>query len=346
MSYIKVSVIVPIYNSEKFLEDTINALINQTLDDIEIILINDGSNDNSHYICRKFENDNKNIKYIYKQNSGPSNTRNLGINLAKGEYIIFCDSDDIPSVNMYEELYRAALKNKSEIVMCDFFSERDQCDMGLPFKGKEIFDKEEIKNIIFPKMIGKEFEDSIESPFWGSVVRCLFKKDILIENKIRFPEDINFAEDLIFTLKFLSKTSSLSIVNKSLYFYRLNNQSLMMSHKNYQQDMFLKRKKIINYIKDNEIYLSNEKFYEKYLNVTFRAYIHECIGNACRNYKNSNFFIQLKEIESILNDSDVIESFKYYKTQKRSKKLVYKNIKQKKSLVLLIYYRIRFLTTR
>ena len=121
MNKIKVSVIVPIYNTEKFLRKCIESIVNQTLQEIEIILINDGSTDNSHNICLEYtEKYPEKIRYINNKNIGCSATRNLGIELANGEYIAFVDSDDYIEKEMYEEMYTKTLKEKSDIVICGF----------------------------------------------------------------------------------------------------------------------------------------------------------------------------------------------------------------------------------
>ena len=113
MKNIKISVIVPIYNTEKFLRKCIESILNQTLKEIEIILINDGSTDNSHLICLEYtEKYPEKIRYVNNKNIGCSTTRNLGIELAQGEYIAFVDSDDYIENTMYEEMFLMAEKEE------------------------------------------------------------------------------------------------------------------------------------------------------------------------------------------------------------------------------------------
>lgn len=118
MNEIKVSVIVPIYNTEKFLRKCIESIVNQTLQEIEIILINDGSTDNSHNICLEYaEKYPEKIRYINNKNIGCSATRNLGIELAKGEYIAFVDSDDYIEKGMYKEMYEVTRNKNLDVVV-------------------------------------------------------------------------------------------------------------------------------------------------------------------------------------------------------------------------------------
>ena len=116
---IKVSVIIPVYNVEIYIEKCINSLINQTLKEIEFIFVNDGSPDNSVSIIKKYQKKDKRIKLLEKENGGQASARNLGMKHAKGEYIAFVDSDDYVKENMYELMYNRAKKDNLDIVMCE-----------------------------------------------------------------------------------------------------------------------------------------------------------------------------------------------------------------------------------
>ena len=121
----KISVIIPVYNVEGFIDRCIKSVVNQTLQDIEIIIVNDGSQDNSELVIKKYLNSEK-IKYFKKENGGLSSARNFGINCANGEYIAFLDSDDYIDSNMYEEMYRLAKKENADMVECDFVKEWEE----------------------------------------------------------------------------------------------------------------------------------------------------------------------------------------------------------------------------
>ena len=114
----KVSIVIPVYNVEKYIERCLKSILNQTLDSIEVIVIDDGSTDNSGKICDEFSTKYKNVKTFHKRNGGVSSARNLGISIAKGEYIGFVDPDDFIHVNMYKELYENAKKVNSDIAIC------------------------------------------------------------------------------------------------------------------------------------------------------------------------------------------------------------------------------------
>lgn len=206
MNEIKVSIIVPIYNTEKFLRKCIESIVNQTLQEIEIILINDGSTDNSHNICLEYaEKYCEKIRYINNKNIGCSATRNLGINLAKGEYITFVDSDDYVEKEIYDLMYKKGIEEKADIIISGFkyiFSDREH--MFVPkFKGN-LYDYLDVRNK--------------PSYVWNK----LYKKDLVINNNIYFPIKTHYCEDLVFSFETLCLAKKVSIVEKSLYNYILH----------------------------------------------------------------------------------------------------------------------------
>ena len=118
----KVSIVVPIYNVEKYLEQCIDSIINQTLKEIEIILVDDGSPDNCPQICDDYVKKDSRIKVVHKTNGGLSSARNAGIEIATGDYIGFVDSDDYIELDMYEKMYNIAIENNVDFVMSDYYS--------------------------------------------------------------------------------------------------------------------------------------------------------------------------------------------------------------------------------
>ena len=178
----KVSVIVPVYNVEQYIEKCLNSLIGQTLDDLEIIIVNDGSKDNSKKIIEKFiEKYPSKIVYLEKENGGLSDARNYGLPYAKGEYVAFLDSDDYVEKNMYKDMYELAKKENSDMVECDFYWE-------YPNKVKE--DKGAIYN-------GKnEMLEKVRVVAWNKLI----KKEILEKSQVKFPKDLRY-EDVEFILK-------------------------------------------------------------------------------------------------------------------------------------------------
>ena len=177
-----VSVIVPFYNVENYIEKCLNTLVHQTLEDIEIILVNDGSQDRSMVVVKKFlEQYPDKITYLEKENGGLSDARNYAIPYAKGEYIAFLDSDDYVEKTMYKDMYELAKKEDSDMVECNFYWEypdKKKEDIGVVYNGK------------------KEMLEKVRVVAWNKLI----KKEVLEKSKVTFPKGYRY-EDVEFTYK-------------------------------------------------------------------------------------------------------------------------------------------------
>ena len=193
-----VSIIVPVYKVEKYLKRCVDSLINQTLRDIEIILVNDGSPDNSGKICDSLQEKDCRIKVIHKSNGGLSSARNAGIKIAQGQYIGFVDSDDDVALDMYEKMYRVAKRENVDFVMSDY--QRICADGRCYLKTLDIpsglYEKKQMRRIIFPNLIMGE---NIEYGPLLSVWHCLYRTDFLRQNNLCFDEKVRWSEDNIFS---------------------------------------------------------------------------------------------------------------------------------------------------
>ena len=231
----KVSVIVPVYNVEKYLEKCINSLIKQTLQDIEIIFIDDGSTDNSKKIIDKYMlNYSERIKYLYKENGGLSSARNYGIPYAKGEYIAFLDSDDYIEPIMYEEMYNVAKKENSDMVECDFiweYPDKQKYDCGQIYNDK------------------KEALEKARVVAWNKLI----KREILEKEKIEFPFGLRY-EDVEFFYKLVPSLNKISFVKKFFIHYVQRNNSIVNTQNSKTMDIFKVLDNVIDYYKKNNYY--------------------------------------------------------------------------------------------
>lgn len=204
-----ISIIVPIYNAEKFIRKCVDSLLNQTKKELEFILINDGSTDSTHEILKTYKD--KRIKYFKNKNQGIGKTRNFGIEKATGKYIIFIDSDDYIEPTTCEELYNKAKEEKSDIVICDFFKVYDdgsQEEINLPsFKTTKLKDS---PNILL---------DINLSP-WNKIYSTKLIKD----NNIRFAEGIKY-EDVPFVAEALDRANKIAKLDKKLNYYVIHGNS-------------------------------------------------------------------------------------------------------------------------
>lgn len=207
-----VSIIVPVYNAEKFLELCITSIINQSYNDIELILIDDGSTDNSGKICDEYALKDERITVFHCRNNGVSAARNIGLDNAKGKYIIFIDSDDYVEKNYIEELVKAIESDKNELAICGI---------------KEIENKKVKIRKKRAKLTGNFYEDYFSLiDFLCVPFAKIFLSEIIEKNKIRFNEKLSYAEDEIFNLTYYQYINNYKFVYKCLYIYNRFSGSL------------------------------------------------------------------------------------------------------------------------
>ena len=224
----KVSVIVPIYNIASYLYQCISSITCQSYVNIEIILVNDGSTDESLSICQQFLVRDPRIKIISQSNSGLVSARIAGLNEATGEYVLNVDGDDWLSENCIERLMCTATNESSDIVISAFYKE---------FVGREIvvkpsfpegrYTNERLKSHIFPTMVFNNTSCShgISTYSWGK----LFRRELLIKHQSIIPTDISIGEDAVVTYPCIADAEVLSIIHEPLYYYRQRSGSMLKS---------------------------------------------------------------------------------------------------------------------
>ena len=256
----KVSIIVPVYNVEKYLAKCLDSLVNQTLKDIEIIVVNDGSPDNSEQIIKKYlKKYPDKIIYLKKENGGQGSARNLGIEKSNGEYIGFVDSDDYADIKMFEKLYNIGKINNSDIVITR--------DSTITENGN-----------IYDNQYFNKFENKKENAFFGNMGVCnkIYRRS-LIEN-IKFKEKVWY-EDLAFTIKTLINANKIDYYfDESLYYYLKRNGSTM-NNSNVDRNL-----EILLAFDDALEYINKNKYNKYYEVIEFLAIDHIYIYN-CKNHK-------------------------------------------------------------
>ena len=240
-----VSIIVPVYNVEKYLEKCLNSLVNQTLKDIEIIIVNDGSSDSSEIIVKEYKKKYKNIIYVTKENGGLSSARNFGMVYATGEYIAFLDSDDYTDKTLYEKMYKKAKETNSDYVECDFYwkyKDHQKEDIGFRYKNK------------------KEMFAKARVVAWNKLI----KRDIIINNKLEFPMGLYY-EDVEFFYKLLPHIKTFAFVEEPLIYYVQRETSIVNKQDRRTRQIFTVLDNVIEYYKKNNIY----KEYEEEIEYTY-----------------------------------------------------------------------------
>lgn len=211
----KISVIIPAYNAEKTIEKCIESVINQTYDNFEIIVINDGSKDKTLDVINKYKS--KNIVIINQENIGVSRSRNNAIKIASGDFVLFLDSDDYIDCNMLENMVLKYRTCKCDLVVASLICEDNEKIVSKLAYDKETKNKIESINI----MKNEKFISLLAGPTFK-----LFKRNILIKNNVYFIEDLSLGEDTCFVLEYFKYVTSISFINDSFYHAVIRKNSL------------------------------------------------------------------------------------------------------------------------
>ncbi len=219
-----ISIIIPVYNVEAYLRECIDSVINQTYKNFEIILVDDGSTDSSGKICDEYVEKDDRITVIHQKNSGPSKTRNTGLENANGKYIYFLDSDDYVESNALELLINTAESNDADLV---FFDARSFSDDGAEIKQGYV-----VKGTYEPKS-GYEVLTKLHNnkEYHCSVVLLFIKRQLLIDNKVSFLESAYCSEDMLFTYKIFCSAKKAAHCTHTLYHRRYRSSSIVTSKK-------------------------------------------------------------------------------------------------------------------
>lgn len=291
----KVSIIVPVYNTEQYLEQCLDSLVNQTLKDIEIIVINDGSPDNSNKIIKKYEKKYpKKIKGYEKENGGLSDARNFGISKASGEYLAFLDSDDYVSLDTYEKLYNKAKTENFDMVVCNLYYVYDK--LLKPATSN-------IRNDIYSKKQIKKIYQNIYPAAWNKI----YARTIFDNPQLRFITGRWF-EDVEFIYKILPSINSIGTLKDNFIYYVQRDNSITKTYDERLYDELKNWNDLIDFYKNNNIY--NE--YKKELEYAYIRYIYASFIKQCVNYNNKEDYNKAVN-EAIKN---VKSKFPKYRTNK------------------------------
>ncbi len=338
---VKVSIIVPVYNSEKYLKKCIESIQKQTLKDMQIILINDGSTDNSLSICKEYQKRDNRIEVIDKANMGVSSARNTGIEAAIGEYIGFVDADDWIEPEMYENMYHQVKQMQADVCMCNYVVENNRGSTPVLLELKQnLLQRNEIINDIIANMIAGPDLNSNSQFIMGSVWRLLIKKEIIDSYNIRFQIGIPYMEDFLFCLQVLLKSNKVCIDEGTYYHY--NNTNLSSATKSYKKDLAKIQRQVFETI---EKILEKEKVYSALKYRMDIRYVNMCIdliNNELHEANDKSILEKLKVISEICRDERLKKILSTIDTSGYTlrKKMVLAAIKHGLGIYLYIYYSI------
>lgn len=321
----KVSVIIPVYNGERFLEKAITSVIQQTVfEKLELILVNDGSTDGSKKICDEYAKKFANIFALHCQNSGVSAARNSGMELAKGEYITFLDSDDTYEPQFIEKLLE---HGACDLVCCDYYCKDKNEKILSIFFGNDKLIRSEFDTDFYKKIIQKEFYSC-----WNK----LYKKSIVFENKIRFPKGIKYGEDMMFVFEYLKHCKDFYFIDEALYFYNVNPyNATVVVKQGYEVNRYI--------FKWQTEYFKNIGLKEK-MSVALQSnfvYNSVCAINSAITY--NKFFIAAKTVKKIISDSTFYENYlreNYTEFKCKYDEIFFTLLKKKRWLLVVVWRKI------
>lgn len=230
----KVSLIIPVYNVENYIEKCLNSVVNQTLKDMEVIIVNDGSKDSSKQKIEKYLKKYPRIKYLEKENGGLSDARNYGMQYATGKYIAFLDSDDYVEETMYEEMYNVAQKEAADMVECNFiweYPDKKREDIGAVYNSK------------------REMVEKARVVAWNKLI----KRELLEKTGVKFPIGLRY-EDVEFFYKLVPYLEKVSFVKKCFVHYIQRGNSIANTQNIRTKEIFTVLQNVISYYRENGFY--------------------------------------------------------------------------------------------
>ena len=311
----EVSIVVPIYNVEKYLRRCFDSLINQTFKDIEIIALNNGSTDSSLDILKDYASNDNRITIIDNENLGVSKARNIGIDKASGKYIVFVDSDDWIDTNMIEVLHSNITKNNCDLVMCTYVREFDDHSKEKIFNLPDVnlYVDDEVKEQLLRKLVGpvgKELANPEYLDALGTVWAKMYKTSILKDKDLKFVDlkEIGSGEDTLFNIFVFNEVNKVILLNKPMYHYWRGNSNSITSR--YIPNFVEKRRNYFNYMKDfiKDNNLGNE--YEIALNNRICTSVLGMGLLECSKSNNISFFNKIRNIKRILREDYIDKAYR------------------------------------
>lgn len=282
----KISISVPVYNVEKYLRQCLDSLVNQTLKDIEIVVVNDGSTDSSEAICQEYVKKDPRVVLINKENGGLASARQAAFDVATGEFFCACDADDWAEPDMYERLYKKAVETDADIVMCDYWSEYPNGSC--------------VTNVCY---IDSSCSDLLDNALNG-ILACqvwnkMFRRKLFINNQIEWEKGINLGEDFLIMLKILQHPTNFVHLNIPLYHYRRDMNSTSYTNnvtmETFKQSLFIRH------------WIRQHIDSQKYVNGIFRLWINLAFTGLRVNDGMDKKYYR----DEVLNNISISDFFRY-----------------------------------
>lgn len=327
---ILVSIIVPVYNSEKFIKECIDSILNQSYKNIEVVIVNDGSSDNTAMICNEYRQKDERIKVVHQKNSGPSVARNNGIKNATGDFIQFVDSDDTIEKEMTEILVNE-ITDDVNLVISGFRTIK-------VIETKEIFEyyKPGAHGVKNKKGFLEIFGELHKLRVIASTCNKLYDRDIIKINNLTFIDELTIGEDLLFNVEFIRNCKDVSLVDEILYNYLIYNNSNSLTS-DFKKDYFKMQQIIYNRI--NTFLIEENMYTEKnkyYLDKKFGENIDYWIENLFHRNSNLNSNEKKEEINLMLKNKTLRNNILNSNSLSKQKKVI--QLLVKNNLDFMVYW--------
>ena len=340
-----VSVIIPVYNGERYIDKCVESVLKQTYERIEIILINDGSTDKSGCICGTYANKYEQINTFQIFNRGPSGARNIGIQNCSGDLIYFLDIDDSIEPNAIELLVEQYEKHDVDLVIGDFYrvteNVKSASGNALNFSGDALLDKNDIL-----RYVRKYFKIPYKYILFNHIWNRLYKTDIIKNNNLLFNPELRNLEDIDFNFKYLNHVSKAAFKNTPLYNYtiRKTSQSFVIGDDLNDVTKYPSTFKSIKaFLRKN---LMKEVDIIKEVGHLYISYTIIILIRLCGNWKFKNSYKIYRNVAAIINSPEVKQNLMFYSPTTDDIKFVHILMKHKLSLLIMLVCRKRFKTHR
>lgn len=310
----KVTVVIPVYNTKAYLKDCVDSITAQTFQNLEILLVDDGSTDGSSAVCDELSNKDTRIRVIHKRNGGVASARNLGIDEAKGKYIMFADSDDWLDLDAIETLVRCADEHELDVVKFNYVREFDgkQLVKKNTFLEERIYADHECLNICRQTLglTGKELVHPENMNFLASCCTNVYRKKLLISCNIRFVDiwEIGSFEDGLFNFSTFFHMRKFAYIDKAFYHYRKSNETSETA--GYRKDYINKRLNLARMVKNKTEEVNKWDFFSEAYNNRMVHATMEIAFNAMRN--KASRLERYKEIRYVLHHPQFVEAYKSF----------------------------------
>ena len=328
-----VSVVVPVYNVEKYLNDCIQSLVEQSYKNLEILLIDDGSSDSSPILCDKWAEKDERVKVIHKENEGAGKSRNKGINIATGEYIFFLDSDDYVKRDLVSKCVSLINQEKSAAVMYGVELVNDSgkvLERYVPYSNKYVYLGGEVLEQFLPEMIYSENEEknNLKAP---ACMAFFYSMDVIKRNDWHFESETEYiSEDLFSILKLMKYINKVIVLDESLYCYRKGHLSLSSSSRMSDYTLIKKFYEQCMELCNKNLYSDKTK---KNIGYPYISFTIVCLKSIVLQNKSIN--VIYKELCKILSDDQLSTAISNlnYENEKSSKKLFYYLVQHKRIIL-------------